>query len=667
MITLDNYSEQDTCQIGSKAAQLYTLAAAGFTVPPLVTLTCWEVESSLQSNRVEKVVVDTIARVISADRYIVRSAVLSEDSTNSAQAGRFMSVPDVSLTDLAQTILAVAQDALEKTGDATSISIIVQEYLVAEYGGVLFTRHPTGQYGRVLEYQVGAAAKVVHGEAVEHLEFVQDDDERIQTISFGEELVQLGKQIETLYQWPQDIEWVVLNNQIHIVQTRPITTIDQSQYDGMLLLDQELPMTDPYYFITAPAAETFHNPSPLSFSILEWLHSDGGPVQRAYAIFGVRYKPRGEYKQFGSAVYLDNNLALQTLLPAYRYVQGVQRLQLSGWGDLLITFGNSWRLERLAIEQNLPLLQAKLDTLQMQLSGQTLSMQQSVQQLDEMYEVIFAIAFCAQKAVSDLERFLGAPGRQYLPVFVTPASNPSVGSVSIEGLQGNSLNIDDVSTFVQTQSRVGEQQVKEAYQWLTLLPSWKRHALEKKITTAQQYMAVREASRVMSVALISQLRRSVAKQVRMIAPLDLEIVSFATIDELLNENYNLPVWQDRRTQYNQTVSYVFPRTISSHAISYTAGKAYGVSGGQAQGTLVSIQSLDQTTGPLVLLVDTLYPEVVQFFPQIVGVVTRTGGLLSHAAIMAREAGLPVVVQEANQITIGSQIQINGSTGEVTEL
>ena len=111
----------------------------------------------------------------------------------------------------------------------------------------------------------------------------------------------------------------------------------------------------------------------------------------------------------------------------------------------------------------------------------------------------------------------------------------------------------------------------------------------------------------------------------------------------------------------------FPRTISSHAISYTAGKAYGVSGGQAQGTLVSIQSLDQTTGPLVLLVDTLYPEVVQFFPQIVGVVTRTGGLLSHAAIMAREAGLPVVVQEANQITIGSQIQINGSTGEVTEL
>ncbi len=44
------------------------------------------------------------------------------------------------------------------------------------------------------------------------------DDEIIQ-------LVKLGKQLEDHYQFPQDIEWAKENNEIYIVQTRPVTTI----------------------------------------------------------------------------------------------------------------------------------------------------------------------------------------------------------------------------------------------------------------------------------------------------------------------------------------------------------------------------------------------------------------------------------------------------------
>lgn len=50
------------------------------------------------------------------------------------------------------------------------------------------------------------------------------------------------------------------------------------------------------------------------------------------------------------------------------------------------------------------------------------------------------------------------------------------------------------------------------------------------------------------------------------------------------------------------------------------------------------------------------------------VVTETGGVLSHAAIVAREAGIPAVlaVPRATAVLIPlSTIAINGSTGHVS--
>jgi pyruvate,water dikinase len=42
------------------------------------------------------------------------------------------------------------------------------------------------------------------------------------------QLAKLGKQIEDHYQFPQDIEWARENNKIHIVQTRPVTTVKET-------------------------------------------------------------------------------------------------------------------------------------------------------------------------------------------------------------------------------------------------------------------------------------------------------------------------------------------------------------------------------------------------------------------------------------------------------
>jgi pyruvate,water dikinase len=55
------------------------------------------------------------------------------------------------------------------------------------------------------------------------------------------------------------------------------------------------------------------------------------------------------------------------------------------------------------------------------------------------------------------------------------------------------------------------------------------------------------------------------------------------------------------------------------------------------------------------------------FPRVAGLVTDSGGALSHAAIVAREYGLPSVVGTINGTKIlqnGQRIRIDGATGKI---
>jgi phosphohistidine swiveling domain-containing protein len=69
----------------------------------------------------------------------------------------------------------------------------------------------------------------------------------------------------------------------------------------------------------------------------------------------------------------------------------------------------------------------------------------------------------------------------------------------------------------------------------------------------------------------------------------------------------------------------------------------------------------------ILVATTTTPAWTPLFPSLAGLVTETGGILSHAAIVAREYGLPAVVgaDRATQLlTDGTIIRVDGSTGEV---
>ncbi|HVL28773.1 MAG TPA: PEP-utilizing enzyme, partial [Acidimicrobiales bacterium] len=70
---------------------------------------------------------------------------------------------------------------------------------------------------------------------------------------------------------------------------------------------------------------------------------------------------------------------------------------------------------------------------------------------------------------------------------------------------------------------------------------------------------------------------------------------------------------------------------------------------------------------VVLVVETLSPELAAHLPRLAGLVSETGSTLSHLAILAREFGVPTVVAvpgARQRFPVGSTVLVDGGTGEV---
>ena len=96
----------------------------------------------------------------------------------------------------------------------------------------------------------------------------------------------------------------------------------------------------------------------------------------------------------------------------------------------------------------------------------------------------------------------------------------------------------------------------------------------------------------------------------------------------------------------------------------------GASPGTACGTARTVQSLDQFSSVRpgdVLVCRTTDPAWTPLFGVVAAVITETGGMLSHAAIVAREYGIPAVLgitDALTRITTGTTLMVDGTHGTV---
>ncbi|PSQ31794.1 phosphoenolpyruvate synthase [Halobacteriales archaeon SW_6_65_46] len=219
-------------------------------------------------------ILDAYADLDDGEAFVaVRSSATAEDLPDFSFAGQqetFLNVQGETLVERVKECWAslFTQRAIHYRneqgfdGESVDIAVVVQRMVDAEKSGVLFTSHPsTGEPTLIIEAAWGLGEAVVSGsvspdnyvieretgELLDHTvadkkHLMEKDPETGETIerAVSEEkrtapvlesdeidrLVELGTRAERHYDGPQDVEWALVDGEVFMLQSRPITTID---------------------------------------------------------------------------------------------------------------------------------------------------------------------------------------------------------------------------------------------------------------------------------------------------------------------------------------------------------------------------------------------------------------------------------------------------------
>lgn len=240
VILLNDITESDARQVGGKASNLAKLVQAGLPVPDgfAVGLAAFGADGTL----IEPAKQQLQQLLDHSKTYAVRSSALAEDAEGASWAGQFETFLDTPFEDVIAKVEECHNSAKkraeayaeDKGNSAFDIAVVVQEMLKPEYAGVLFTKDPlTGKDELVTEYVEGLGEELVSGRT-DPKRVVIDTQQSLASDFDHEQLVELANKTEQLFGVPQDIEWVWADGKMWLVQARPITAT-QEQREGYYL------------------------------------------------------------------------------------------------------------------------------------------------------------------------------------------------------------------------------------------------------------------------------------------------------------------------------------------------------------------------------------------------------------------------------------------------
>lgn len=268
--------------VGGKAFNISKMTREGITVPPGFCITTDtynyfmnfnniseedekisdKIKKGLMPPNLAEIILDTYKRYLNGKLCAVRSSSPSEDLKSASFAGQYKSVLNVKGENLLDAVKECwaslwSKSAVEyrkKMGisEKAAMAVLIQEMVPAEASGVLFTED-----NMIIEAVWGLGNMLVGGKVIAdrfvverkkftvlertishkqvmsqvtpdggveeiHVpEHLQDqpvlDDDHIQ------KLCALGKKVEELFGCHQDIEWALHNNDIILLQARPVT------------------------------------------------------------------------------------------------------------------------------------------------------------------------------------------------------------------------------------------------------------------------------------------------------------------------------------------------------------------------------------------------------------------------------------------------------------
>lgn len=231
---LDQLNEADASNVGGKAANLAKLIQSGLPVPDGFAISL----AAFENGKLTDSTVQQVKSLIDSNKlYAVRSSALAEDAEGASWAGQFETFLNTKPEDVLNKVEECHNSAksrakayaTDKDIDDFNVAVVVQEMLVPEYAGVLFTKDPvTGEDQLVTEYIPGLGEDLVSGKA-DPKQVLLNTEEAKQAPFDANQLAELAAEVEQLFGVPQDIEWAWADNKIWLVQARPITTTQETR------------------------------------------------------------------------------------------------------------------------------------------------------------------------------------------------------------------------------------------------------------------------------------------------------------------------------------------------------------------------------------------------------------------------------------------------------
>lgn len=191
---------------------------------------------------VQTAILDEFDR-LNAEKVAVRSSALQEDGAEISCAGLFETFLDVERVSLLQRIEDVRRSAIEVHESEPTIAVVVQPMLAVQIAGVCFSVNPVGQPDEMLiEAVEGLGEALVSGLATPQRyrisrKTLEIHKERSGGLSSGNvlispdqlrELTDVTMRLEEAEGHPVDVEWAFSFGVLYILQCRPITATAMS-------------------------------------------------------------------------------------------------------------------------------------------------------------------------------------------------------------------------------------------------------------------------------------------------------------------------------------------------------------------------------------------------------------------------------------------------------
>jgi phosphohistidine swiveling domain-containing protein len=669
VVALDDAAALDAMLTGGKAAALARgRAAALATLPGVVLTTAFSDAIDAGADVAgHPAVQDAFARAGGDQKALVaRSSSVVEDMATSSMAGQFESVIGITGFDAFAAAVTAVLESRKRAGAAEHpIAVLVQPLIEPLYGGVMFGIDPvTGRTDRrVVSAVRGGPEPLVSGEVdgsryvldasnSKALEFASNDGPPLEAADLRR-LVELSAKVATVYGGPQDVEWAIATDkQLWLLQSRPVTTEVRGVPRG--------PIYGP-----GPVAETFPDPLTELENDL-WVPPLREAVREAVALAGSATD--AELARSEVVVCVDGHVAIDlklageirpklTLLNRLNPVPAARRLR------------GAWTVGR---------LRSALPRLAEHLLDRTDADLEAVPPLPKLTSRQLIALLHRSRAIL---RALHA--HEILIGMLTDTGGNRMTGASValrvlaeareDGLDDKEILVRSPAVLALTGPRVARAPV---------LPE---EAITLHIPTAPACMRcsangiLREALRL-RVRWVQELSGRAAWELgeRLAAAGEItepELIRHMTLDHV------------EAVATKRAV--VIPALVAGHHHDFGAplparfqlsdrgrpiavqdvgekGGGTGAGGGEGSGP-VSYNTDDPPVGA-VLVTTTLAPGLGPLLPRLKGIVSETGSVLSHLAILAREARVPTVVGYAGataDLPEGAVVHVDGDTGRVT--